>query len=117
MKLRRILLIVFIAFILAGAAGVYALFWLPNTFENDRFVIVSRGESFAQVATSLDQAGVLRSRLLFDAAGRLLDLTTKMRIGKYRFKSGMSNKDILEDLREGNTVELISVTLPEGSRI
>jgi len=113
---KRFLLIVLSLLLVGGGIGVYLTLWAPNTFENDRFIMVSKGETFLQVVSSLENAGILRSRLLFDAAGRWLDLTTKMQIGKYRFKSGMSNKEILEDLREGKTVELIGVTVPEGFR-
>jgi UPF0755 protein len=90
--------------------------WAPNTFDGDRFIIVSKGESFRAVADSLENAGILRSRVLFDVAGRMLGLTTKMQIGKYRFRSGSSNKDILENLRNGMTLVSITVTIPEGLR-
>jgi len=95
---------------------LYVIFWAPNTFDGDRIVIVSKGENFQQVTDSLQRAGVIRSRLLFDIAGRLLGSTTKLQIGKYRFKSGASNLDILDNIRYGKTVELITVVIPEGLR-
>jgi len=98
------------------ASGLWVVVWAPNLFEGDRFIIVSKGESFASVVDSLDHAGIIWSRTTFQLAGRILDLTTKMQIGKYRFRSGMSNHEILEDLRGGNTIEMISVTIPEGLR-
>ncbi len=100
--------------LLAGIVMAYEVLWAPNTFENDRFIMVSKGENFHQVIDSLDRAGIIRNRLLFDVAGRILGLTTRMQIGKFRFKSGMSNKEMLEDLRHGNTIEPITVTIPEG---
>ena len=112
--MKRWLLISAVGIAVFGAAATYLVLWAPNTFENDRFILVSKGESFSQVLTSLENAGAIRSRLLFSVAGRVLDLTTKMQIGKYRIKSGMSNKEILEDLREGKTTELISVVVREG---
>ncbi len=101
------------SFVVAGAAA-YAVFWLPNSFDGDRFVLVSKGENFSQVTDALQKAGILRSAALFQMAGRLRGLTTRMQIGKYRFKSGMSNSEILEDLRSGRTIEAILVTIPEG---
>ena len=95
---------------------VYQVFWAPNTFESDRFITVSKGESFAHVTISLEQDGIIRNRLLFDIAGRMLKFTTTMQIGKYRFTSGMSNKEILEDLHYGKTIEFIVVNIPEGLR-
>ncbi len=114
--MKRRLLIVLGCVVIACAIGTYLVLWVPNTFEGDRFIIVSKGENFSQVMDSLQQAGIIRVRSLFSAAGRILGLTTKMQIGKYRFKSGMSNKDILEDLRYGKTIETITVVLPEGIR-
>ena len=99
-----------------GLFLLYEILWAPNTFEGDRFIIVSKGESFQDVLDSLEKVEVVRSRTFISLAGRMLELTTKMQIGKYRFKSGMSNKEILEDLRYGNTIEAITVTLPEGYR-
>lgn len=112
--MKRLFFILMFFIIAAGAVASYLTLWAPNTFDDDRFIIVSKGDPFSQVLSSLDSAGIIRSRVLFSAAGRLLDLTTKMQVGRYRFTSGMSNKEILEDLREGKTVELISVTIPEG---
>jgi len=95
---------------------LYVILWAPNIFDGDRIVIVSKGENFQQVTDSLQRAGVIRNRLLFDIAGRLLGSTTKLQIGKYRFKSGASNRDIVENIRYGKTVELITIVIPEGLR-
>jgi UPF0755 protein len=113
--IRKILITLFILGALVFL-GFYEVFWAPNTFDGDRSIMVSKGENFGQVMDSLEKAGIIRSRLLFSSAGRYLDLTTKMQIGKYRFKSGMSNKDILEDLRFGKSIVSITITLVEGLR-
>ena len=114
-KLRNI----FFGLLVVGALvalGFYEVLWAPNTFDGDRFIMVSKGENFGQVMDSLQKAGIIRNRLFFSTAGRYLELTTRMQIGKYRFRSGMSNKDILEDLRFGQSIEAITVTVAEGLR-
>lgn len=113
--IQKILTTLFILGVLV-LVGFYEVLWAPNTFDGDRFISVSKGENFGQVMDSLEKAGIIRSRFLFSSAGRYLDLTTKMQIGKYRFRSGMSNKDILEDLRFGKSIIAITVTLVEGLR-
>jgi UPF0755 protein len=95
---------------------VYEIFLSPHYFEGDRFITVSKGESFEDVTDSLLSAGIITSRFYFSAAGRILAWTTKMQIGKFRFKSGVSNYQILDILRGGKTIETISVTIPEGMR-
>src|ERR1041385_1256154 len=110
----RKLNIALIALILFCLFLLYEILLASNTFDGDRFITVSKGESFSQVVDSLDQAGVVRNRTLFILAGKLLRLTTRMQIGKYRFRSGASNKEILEDLRHGKNIELITITVREG---
>jgi UPF0755 protein len=114
MKRRPLILILTALAVLF--AIIYLIFWMPNTFEGDKIVIVSKGQNFQQVTDSLQQAGVLRSRLLFDIAGRILGSTTKLQIGKYRFKNGVSNYSIIDNIRYGNTVETITITIREGLR-
>ena len=108
----------FLAFIFVCALAVAGLFylimWAPNTFEGDHLVIISKGENFAQVMEKLDKAGILRSKLLFKIAGKLHGSTKKIQIGKYRFRSGMSNLEILKDLELGTSIEAIMVVIPEG---
>ena len=110
--MRKIALLAVFALI----AFAYLLFWMPNTFDEDCFVIVSRGESFHQITDSLEVHGVLRSKALFSLAARILGRTNTIQIGKYRFRSGMSNVEILQDLRSGSSVEWITVIVPEGLR-
>ena len=114
--MKRFLVISLAVILLAIGGGVYFTLWAPNNFQNDRFIHVSKGDSFARVVASLDSAGILRSKTFFELAGRSLDLTTRMQIGKFRFRSGMSNQEILEDLRTGKTIEAIMVVIPEGAR-
>ena len=104
---------IFIGVVLLGA---FIIFWLPNTFDGDRFIMISKGENFRQVTDSLVNAGILRSRLTFEVAGRILGSTTKMQIGKYRFKSGTSNQSIIDNIQHGRTIETITITIPEGLR-
>ncbi|MBI1806298.1 MAG: endolytic transglycosylase MltG [Ignavibacteria bacterium] len=109
-------MIVFGFLAVVGGIIIYEILWAPNTFDGDRFITVSRGETFKQVIDSLEHAGVIRNRVLFDIAGRLRGLTTTMQIGKYRFKTGMSNSEILRDIHLGTTTELITIHIPEGVR-
>jgi UPF0755 protein len=110
-KFKYIVLLSAVAIVLIF---LFVLFWMPNTFEGDRVVLVSKGENFQQVVDSLERTGIVRSRSLFVLAGKILGSTTKMQIGKYRFKSGMSNWEILDDLKYGKSIEFITVTIPEG---
>lgn len=95
----------------------YEILWAPNTFEGERVITISRGDTFREIEDTLITAGVVRSRLLFNLAARLHGSTRKMQIGKYRFTSGMSNSRILEDIEYGRSAELVTVAVPEGMRM
>lgn len=94
----------------------YQIFWAPNKFAGERVITVSKGETFSQIVDSLEHSGVFRNRLLFELAGKLSGWTTRMQVGKYRFRSGISNFEILKVLRYGKSTEMIMVTIPEGYR-
>ena len=100
--------------VLIAMISFYEILWAPNNFDGDRFIFISKGDGFEQVVDSLERAGIVRSRFLFVLAEKIVNLQSRIQIGKYRFQSGMSNKDIVEDLRSGSTIELITVTIPEG---
>ncbi len=112
--MKRVLVIIFFSLFFLSIVVLYEVLWSSNNFEGDRFITVSKGEYYGQVVDSLEKAGIIRSRMLFLAAGKIRGLTTKMQIGKYRFKSGVSNEDILQDLRHGTNIVMISVTIREG---
>ena len=101
----------------AGTFVLSALYW-PNTLpdEADRVVYVSRGEPFHAIMDSLAHHRIIRSRLLFHLTARLYGGTDRLQIGKYVFRSGMSNAEIFLSLREGRDNLLITVTIPEGLR-
>lgn len=102
--------------LIGGTAGLYVILWAPNSFDGERIITVSKGDSFAAIEDTLVSAGVIRNRLLFNLAARILGSDRKMQIGRYRFRPGMSNSRILEDLEFGKSAELVSVTVPEGIR-
>jgi UPF0755 protein len=103
--------------LLCGAAILYAVYW-PNSFREgmEKYIFVSRGLSFHAITDSLEKGGVIRSRALFQLTARLYGGTERLRVGKYAFRSGMSNAEIFLSMREGRNNQLISVTIPEGLR-
>lgn len=106
-------------FLFVLIALVYWIFLAPNTVAAalERPVGVPRGVSFKSVTDSLESAGVLRTRWTFNVAGRLLGITTDMKVGKYLFPAGLSNIEILKDLVSGKSRFLMTVVISEGWRI
>ncbi|HVN48632.1 MAG TPA: endolytic transglycosylase MltG [Bacteroidota bacterium] len=117
-RLPKISTLLFACFLVL-VVGAFLVFWFPNTSRsvNGTVILVPKGASFAAVADSLSNAGVIRSRFTFKLAGRILGYTKSMKAGKYLFVSGQSNKEILYDINTGKSRLIVSVTIPEGWRL
>lgn len=100
-------------------ATTYLTFFASNTSSvaSERTVVVPRGASFKTVLDSLESSGVLRMRWTLSLAGRVLGLTKTMKVGKYLFPRGLSNIGILNDLAEGKSRILVTLSVPEGWRM
>jgi len=105
-----------LAAVILVAGGV--LLWVlygPNSFSqpSQRTIFVSRGATFTSVVDSLQAHGILRNRFLFALTARIHGGTSSIKVGKYRFESGVSNLAIIQALVRGHGV-LIPVTITEG---
>ncbi len=97
--------------------ALYFLLWKPNLFEaSPKIVTVNRGESFAQVVDVFSSAGVLSHPALFRISGKIFGYAGKIKIGKYSFPSGVSNREILYAISTGTSTANPSVTIYEGLR-
>ncbi|MBA4313228.1 MAG: endolytic transglycosylase MltG [Chlorobiaceae bacterium] len=114
--MKRTLRIVIFIGIVGISLFAYGVLWAPNNFEGDKILIVSKGQTFGEVADSLKNTGIIRSVFLFKIAGKLTASTTKLQIGKYRFKGGASNSEIIDNIQNGRTAETITVLIREGLR-
>ncbi len=115
MKRYRVPLGAVAALLIAFSAWMlYAFFW-GNQWEGDpeRVVYVSRGETFGSIADSLSAKGIVRSRALFVFVAKISGGISRLQIGKYVFRSGVSNAAVYGAMRSGRG-SLISVTVPEG---
>ena len=92
---------------------------MPYHYNNPKGIVVtiSRGASFRSTVDSLVSSQAIRNNWSFQIAGRLLGYTKTIKTGKYLFISGLSNLDILRDIRVGKSRLIIPVTIPEGWRM
>ncbi len=115
---RHPVLILPLALLLVGVLFFGYVFFGGNDFADTthKQFFVSKGETFSQVADSLAEQGVVRSRALFVLVARVLGGAEHVQVGKYVFASGVSNVGLFLSLRSGKGAELIAVTIPEGLR-
>lgn len=81
--------------------------------EPERFVVIKRGSSVQEIADTLEEAGVIRSALLFRTCVRNVGEPV-LQAGEYRFAAPLSIPDVVRRLRIGDVYQL-KVTIPEGS--
>ena len=105
--------IVFLLLLLA----LYLMMWEPNSFEpSPKIVTVNRGENFSQVVDAFASSGLVAHPALFKIAGKAFGYGGKIKIGKYSFQSGVSNREILYAISTGTSTANPSVTIYEGLR-
>jgi UPF0755 protein len=116
--LLRYKFVVLSAVVIAVAVAGWFLYvffggnWWEGTME--RSLYVSRGQSFASIVDSLDARGIIRNKSLFVFVAKISGGVARLHVGKYVFRSGVSNNEIYQELRTGRGSSLISVTVPEG---
>ncbi|MDQ3638631.1 MAG: endolytic transglycosylase MltG [Actinomycetota bacterium] len=77
-------------------------------------VEVVKGDTLSGVATKLEEAGVIKSALVFKAQARIDGYGTEIKTGHYTFEPGQDSGEILEKLTAGDAVPTMAVTIPEG---
>ena len=84
---------------------------VPSTPETT--VILRRGAGLSEIARTLDEAGVIRSALVFEIAARLTGAAPELKFGEYAFPSRSSMAEVMGKVRRGEIVRHM-VTIPEG---
>lgn len=92
------------------------LLYLPAASIKPYTLTIPRGGTVASLATELQDAGILRSRLHFMLAARLRSLDRYLKAGDYILLPAMKPADILQKLILGQT-DSKKFTLPEGYSI
>lgn len=76
-------------------------------------VVLRRGASLPEIASTLEQAGVIRSSSIFLTAAQTTGAARKLKAGEYEFASRASLSQVLAKIRDGKIVRH-QVTIAEG---
>ena len=76
-------------------------------------VVLRRGASLPEIASALEQAGVIRSSSLFLTAAQTTGAARRLKAGEYEFPSRASLRQVLARIRDGKIVRH-QVTIAEG---
>ena len=77
-------------------------------------VVVEEGSSTSKIASTLKDAGLIDSELMFRVNSRLGGYDGTFRFGTYEIPAGLSDEDIMLLLQKGVLKEQILITIPEG---
>lgn len=117
--MRRAPLLEALLLILLVAAQAFSIrSYLASEFETGRRLIVyiEPGTGARRIAERLQEAGVVRNRLLFLLVAFARGSHARLRPGEYEFHPGMSLREILRKLERGEVL-VHQVTIPEGLTI
>ncbi len=115
---RLVSLVAFAATALVVGAGLLA-FYVIDRFERsgplaaDTVIFIPQGSGVEAIARLLDQAGAIEDPLVFRLGVQLLRAGRELRAGEYLFAVALSNRDVIDLLRSGQTV-VRRLTLAEG---
>ena len=111
---------IFLIFIIAAGAGGYLYLQsklgekIPHA--EDVQVKIPKGTSLAGCIDILNMHGILRPDWLFENYARVKAKFGNKSIiaGYYNFPPGFTNKDVLDAIFSGSSLDIVRVTLPEG---
>ena len=97
----------------AGGAFAYKEATRPGPHKADATVVLPYGASDRQIATALQEAGVIRHAPMFVVAARVKGVSGTLKAGEYRVPAGISAWDLVDLLVEGKSI-LHYFTAAEG---
>jgi len=110
MKKKGFLIGAAIVCLILSAIGIYLYgqLWSPNTAfsENNKIMLVRTGTDFDQLCNQLEQENLVKNITGFQFAAKLKKFT-KVKPGRYKLKSGMSNVQLVNMLRAGDQEALL----------
>ncbi|HEX6860193.1 MAG TPA: endolytic transglycosylase MltG [Caulobacteraceae bacterium] len=102
-----------LALVVLAAAWAASSYYGPGPKDEPTSIFITPGSGLSAIASGLDEAGVIRSRLLFTVIGKLSGEARNLRAGEYQFAPHASMHTVLKAIREGRVVRH-QVVVPEG---
>lgn len=104
---RPVLIFFFVLFtlcLIGGGIGAYFLFGPNFTSQKTTYVYIYPDKNFDQLCAQLQDSAGCRDIATFRQVAGFLKYPEAMRTGRYAVEPGMSNLDLLRNLRRGNQV-------------
>lgn len=113
--LNRAFTLIVICFI--GLGGLF--YFVKLQFDKDgplnhaTIIVIPSGEGVNQIATRLEEQGIISDRRLFMLSALYFKAQKKLKAGEYEIKAHSSMRNVLDTLSLGKSI-LYKITIPEG---
>jgi UPF0755 protein len=114
--MKRFLLFVFLALVLAGGYGALEV---KRRLEpaaiaaEPQIVVIAAGTGLRGIATQLEEAGLIRDARVFEGLARFQEVHKQLRAGEYELSATQTPAEILDTIVSGR-IKLWPVAVPEG---
>lgn len=88
-------------------------FKTPASITSPKIVEIPKGFGTAQIGEILAREGVVSNNMVFALSAKILPPTESLKAGEYEFAPGISMRDVIEKLKNGDIYKR-SFTIPEG---
>jgi len=114
---KKLLLLVLLLAIAAGAAGVWIYLRIGEPYRGyqstEQFVEIPAGAGSRTIGDRLVEAGIIRDALSFRAGLYISGKGRRLQAGEYRFDRAMTVIEVIDKIARGD-VYVINITFPEG---
>lgn len=98
---------------LAGIIWAWDAYKAPGPLRSETALLIPKGAGVQEIAQILNDAGVIDNPHLFVLGARYTEMARRMRAGEFAFIPGISSRDAVKHLVDGETVKR-RLTVPEG---
>ncbi|MDR7229461.1 UPF0755 protein [Caulobacter sp. BE264] len=118
-RMMRALLGAVATLVVVGMVALLGALWVyngpgPAAKDGDKTsVVLRKGASLPEIASSLERGGVIRSASIFMTAAKVTGAARTLKAGEYEFNSRASMAQVLDAVRRGRIVRHW-ITIPEG---
>lgn len=92
--------------IFIGLVGTIVFYYLryfgPNVTDNEEYLYIRTGSDYDEVYKTIRDKGIVKDTVYFNWAAHNMKYVGKVKPGKYRISSGMSNRKFINMLLAGN---------------
>jgi len=100
---KYIIALVAVIIIALGLTGVfyYLKYFDPNVTDKQEYLFIHTGATYQDVYKTIRDEGIVKDSASFNWAAQNMKYTTRVKSGRYRLKSGMSNRHFINMLASG----------------